>query len=1380
MSNQINIITPTPSTDMKQSLKKRMVSLKSSLWHVMLYVVGMCMISGIMNAQDCSQVSLSCNGSVNVSTNESCEAEITVALVLQSSLFGFQESDFSITLRDEQGNLIPGTTIGDTYVNTRIKASVSLDPCGLNCWGYLNIEDKIGPKFDNCAVQTTAEPYGFGSATISCEDLSNNVQVDVPFGSGILTPTLVSTCSMAGAPTFEDESMPSCTGEYSALITRTWLARDNRGNATTCKQLIRVLRQDLETVTFPANFIRSLEVDECNAYPSLEPEVTGYPTGLNCGNIMFTFTDIASSQPCGVQNKFIRDWLVVDWCTGETKQRGQVIKIIDSASPVSLCVRADGTTFARGQVALSIPSNSFDCFAADVKVDPYGIIDSTTAPITPLDCSFPLKLTVSYLSAIAGTDQPAVGPYKDISIGADSTYTIPQTIERAAWVRYCWEDDCGNGATINTNEGEDPADFTNCCFFEIEVTDNNAPIAICEGFTKVSLNTEGKVDVRAEVFDDGSFDPCGSVTEYEVRRLGGTCPGTSDSSFGSDIQFCCNDLGDTLNVELKIFDDTDNSSTCISRVCVNDAGGFPVISCPATTVNLTCDDDYTDVSQLGTISGVDGCSVSFRVGSDDFNLDDFNVDCNTGTVIRTIIVMSTISNLELEECIQTITLLPTTGAANLLTADDYTFPTDKTIDVCNSNESIDPDQTGYPVERNQMGCSNIAIGFVDSDRLFTNFGGSCYTIVRTWTIIDWCRFNPDNPSEHILTGTQQLTINNTSTPEFTCPTASLAISAEGVTCKADVQITANVTNSCSELNVRYELDLNSDGNVDSSGSGIEYTGNHSVGTHMITFFANNECGGEESSCKYTFEIKGDAPPLPICLASITWTLNEDSEAIVWASDFNLKSQGGCSGLDTLVFSFAEPGTASYPETFRTFTCSDITNGVGASIPLTVYVVDESLDYESCTVILDLQDTRNLCTDVGSMATLGGNITTENEEAVQDVEVDLGNMNNSDVSSKLTSQIGLYAFNNVEYYSDYMVTPHRDVDDLNGVSTLDLVHIQRHILGITQLDSPYKIIAADINNDQKVNGLDLIQLRKLILGVYTELPQNESWVFVDRNFEFSSQLNPWNYADEIMKADLHGTDMDIDFIGVKVGDVNNSVVMSAKSQKVASRSRDNVFLSTQNTEFVSGELVAVPIILESDMDMSGLQFSMDFDHENLVFQGLDSGNLNISEDNFALLNNHSGVITVSYSDISGTELNEGDLLFTVYFESRNTGNIQDMFTINSEVLSSEAYAMDNSILDINFVVTNHKVEVAGEMEVFQNEPNPFNELTNIAFSLPTAQDVTLTVFDANGKLLYQENGSFKKGINQFEINAGELNTSGVLIYRLENQTSSHTKKMILLK
>jgi len=154
------------------------------------------------------------------------------------------------------------------------------------------------------------------------------------------------------------------------------------------------------------------------------------------------------------------------------------------------------------------------------------------------------------------------------------------------------------------------------------------------------------------------------------------------------------------------------------------------------------------------------------------------------------------------------------------------------------------------------------------------------------------------------------------------------------------------------------------------------------------------------------------------------------------------------------------------------------------VAIDLYVVDASGNEDFCTVTLSIQDNdANACNDVDTGAAISGAISTELGDMIESARVTLNN-----ALVDLTSVQGEYAFRNY----------------LNGVTTLDLVLIQQHVLGISALDSPFKIIAADINSDERVTAIDLVELRKLILGVYTELPQNDSWRFVDATQTFADR------------------------------------------------------------------------------------------------------------------------------------------------------------------------------------------------------------------------------------------------------------------------------------
>ncbi len=85
----------------------------------------------------------------------------------------------------------------------------------------------------------------------------------------------------------------------------------------------------------------------------------------------------------------------------------------------------------------------------------------------------------------------------------------------------------------------------------------------------------------------------------------------------------------------------------------------------------------------------------------------------------------------------------------------------------------------------------------------------------------------------------------------------------------------------------------------------------------------------------------------------------------------------------------------------------------------------------------------------------------------------------------------------------------------------------------------------------------------------------------------------------------------------------------------------------------------------------------------------------------------------------------------------------------------------------------------------NSPNPFNPLTSIAFELPCADDVTLSVYDAAGRFVRTLlSGDLGPGAHSVEWDgrddAGRRLASGVYLYRLSSAEGSEARKMVLLK
>lgn len=83
-------------------------------------------------------------------------------------------------------------------------------------------------------------------------------------------------------------------------------------------------------------------------------------------------------------------------------------------------------------------------------------------------------------------------------------------------------------------------------------------------------------------------------------------------------------------------------------------------------------------------------------------------------------------------------------------------------------------------------------------------------------------------------------------------------------------------------------------------------------------------------------------------------------------------------------------------------------------------------------------------------------------------------------------------------------------------------------------------------------------------------------------------------------------------------------------------------------------------------------------------------------------------------------------------------------------------------------------------LYQNEPNPFLDKTVIGFYLPTATTATLTVYDETGRMIYTTKGDFAKGRNAFAIQLPQVDTDGMLYYRLSTATDNAVRKMVQVK
>jgi len=418
------------------------------------------------------------------------------------------------------------------------------------------------------------------------------------------------------------------------------------------------------------------------------------------------------------------------------------------------------------------------------------------------------------------------------------------------------------------------------------------------------------------------------------------------------------------------------------------------------------------------------------------------------------------------------------------------------------------------------------------------------------------------------------------------------------------------------------------------------------------------------------------------------------------------------------------------------------------------------------VYLTLIDNQNVCGQgTVQAAPIAGRIATEDGQFIEDVEVELSTDGVIGFPfNQMSTPSGDYAFYNNPMYLDYEVAGAKNDNYMNGVSTLDLVLIQKHLLGIASLNSPYKVIAADVNGDANVSAIDLIELRKLILGIYLELPTNDSWRFVDAYQTWANNLSPFPFTEVLDVNYLTTSMMNEDFVGVKIGDVNNTVIVSF-DENADNRTDGQFDFVVDQQAYKNGDRVVVEFKGSDALDLIGFQFTMTAKSMNLL--NVNAGALNVTMDNFAV---HNEQIVSSWNEVSSKDISKDEVLFTMEFEAQKSGLISDLFYFNNAIASSEIYSAEgNTIEELGLQVRNGE-ELTEQFKLFQNEPNPFLNQTVIGFELPSASIATINVYDVTGKVIKSITNDYAKGYNQVVV----------IYYQLESGSFSETMKMIVIE
>ncbi len=550
------------------------------------------------------------------------------------------------------------------------------------------------------------------------------------------------------------------------------------------------------------------------------------------------------------------------------------------------------------------------------------------------------------------------------------------------------------------------------------------------------------------------------------------------------------------------------------------------------------------------------------------------------------------------------------------------------------------------------------------------------------------------------------------------------------------------------------------------------------GKHKIIWKAQDKCGNE-TTCQYYFTVYDSMPPTPACSGvSLSRNIAPNQMVTLHVNEVPQTASDNYTPAAQLEYAIRRAGTGSgypldgmnNPNPSVTYNCDDL--GVQT---LQLWVRDHDRNSSFCSLPVSIQDGNNICSS--PLISISGAIHTAIDTGVSDVTVGLystfpGLLPSSETT--LTDSAGHYIFpTGMPMGTTYTVTPTKDGNALNGVSTFDLVKISRHILGLELITSPYNLIAADANKSGSITTFDILEIRKLILGIYPiDLPLVKSWRFVDAAFVFPNPANPFltPFPEFRSVSSLSSNQAQDNFVGIKTGDVNNSALPSIYGP-AEDRSQDTLWFELTDRQVQAGQ--TFELNFRAGEPVAGYQFTLEY--PGLEMLDIEPG-AGMKLDNFGVFS-AKNALTTSFE----TGLEDKPAAFKLRFRARQSGSLQQLLHVSSQITTAEAYRSADMAMPLALGLHFDQSGVATDkLELLPATPNPFHDQTSVRFRLPAAGPVTITVFDATGQVYFTRTQDFQAGLQTVTVPKNELGATGVLFYKIETASGSAQGKMVRLR
>lgn len=363
-------------------------------------------------------------------------------------------------------------------------------------------------------------------------------------------------------------------------------------------------------------------------------------------------------------------------------------------------------------------------------------------------------------------------------------------------------------------------------------------------------------------------------------------------------------------------------------------------------------------------------------------------------------------------------------------------------------------------------------------------------------------------------------------------------------------------------------------------------------------------------------------------------------------------------------------------------------------------------------------------------------------------------------STLTDLRGAYSFYDLSSASNYEIRLNFEDDYLSGVTTYDILQIQKHILGINEFSSPYKFIAADVNQTKTITAADISEIRKLILGVIPSFPKTKSWKFVNKN-----RMDPLYPMLSQEYADINISTLDknnVNFEAVKMGDVNSSALFTDGAQ-----TRTSQTLKLIGHTVIKGTTMKVSYQSLEELCVNGIQLGLTLPNGLKVNQIHFCGE-KISENNYTHIVDE---LRISHNQMEMCTPKSNNFLLEIEFDIKTP---VDEYEILQKVdFISEVYGCQNVIYPIEIIAETK----ANNFEITHIVPTVFSSEIEIGIFSNSSNMLQLDIYNTSGTNIYSNKFQITKSYSRNLIKDLDSVPPGVYVMHFQVGNSTKLRKII---